>query len=167
MCRILLNGTMAEDQHILHASQVVSWLSPKGIQLYAALSGSRYWCPQCNSHLASRMGFCECNTKHSGLFFLSNQSSLSVSLHHCILWNHTQPQVYHNSLATNIKWFIQETVCLVILNVTIVKLCTSVEINSKVDFDAIKLCIFQKTGCLFISFVDFHIYQTVQSGQQE
>ena len=61
--------------------------------------------------------------------------------------------------------FAQGTVCLGILNVTLVKLCTSVEINSKVDFDAIKLCTFLKTGCLFISLVDFHTYQTVQSGQ--
>ena len=38
--------------------------------------------------------------------------------------------------------FAQGTVCLVILNATLVKLCTSVEINSKVYFDAIKLCIF-------------------------
>ena len=48
------------------------------------------------------------------------------------------------------------------------KLCTCCEIISKIDFHAIKLCIFQKkTGCLFISFVDFHIYQTLQFGQQE
>ena len=61
--------------------------------------------------------------------------------------------------------FAQGTVCFVILNVTLVKLCTAGEINSKVDFDAIKLYFFfQKTGCLFISFVDFRIYQTVQSG---
>ena len=60
--------------------------------------------------------------------------------------------------------FAQGTVCLVILNVTLVKLCTSGEINSKVDFNAIKLCTFLKTGCLFISFVDFRIYQTVRSG---
>ena len=63
--------------------------------------------------------------------------------------------------------FTQETVCLVILNVTLVKLCTSVEINSKVYFDVINdvMYFLKKTGCLFISFVDFHIYQTVQSGQ--
>ena len=103
MCRILFNGTRAEDQHILHASPAASQLFPKGIQLCAAWSGSRYWCPQCNWHLASRMGFCKHNTKHSGWFLLSNWSSLSMSLHCCILWNHTLPQVYHNSLATNIK----------------------------------------------------------------
>ena len=38
--------------------------------------------------------------------------------------------------------FAQGTVCLVILNVTLVKLCTSGEINSKVDSDAIKLYFF-------------------------
>ena len=40
--------------------------------------------------------------------------------------------------------FAQGTVCFVILNVTLVKLCTAGEINSKVDFDAIKLYFFVK-----------------------
>ena len=47
--------------------------------------------------------------------------------------------------------FAQGTVCLVILNVTLVKLCTSGKINSKVDFDVIKLCTFFKNW-LFVHF---------------
>ena len=47
--------------------------------------------------------------------------------------------------------FAQGTVCFVILNVTLVKLCTSGEINSKVDFDAIKLHFFKKNW-LFVHF---------------
>ena len=47
--------------------------------------------------------------------------------------------------------FAQGTDCFVILNVTLVKLCTVGEINSKVDFDAIKLLFFKNLAvCSFL-----------------
>ena len=57
---------------------------------------------------------------------------------------------------------LQGTVCLVILNVTLVKLCTSAEINSKVDFDAINSVFFKKTGCLLIfALPDSRVWSTL------